>query len=202
MSKPTQEQLEVNAKEWREETLRHAYAGILDGDAFDYEIARLRGLEELREKKLEEARRQEEWVSFLRHPRWIAAPFIMLCIYSHFTFGLTRLPPIVLRQIIFLQPPDELTHVPVTIGLAFTAWLFGCYARRSLKDSIPALALLFDLCCLGLVVALVPHLTQWLFLQLRIFSSKISVENVAAHLGLDPSRLQWGASASLVLILV
>ncbi len=113
---------------------------------------------------LQEAqRRREKLHAFLQHPGWIAVAPTMLCVYSHFTFGLATLSSIVFHQIVFLRPPSDFTQVPVTVGLLVTALLSGSVARRSLKNSMPALALLFDLCCLGLVVVWTPSFLRWTF---------------------------------------
>jgi len=198
MAEQRQDELpEVDANEWREATFRNAFDGALDEDALNLELARFRALQELREKKLEVQRRREKLRAFLQHPGWIAVAPTMLCVYSHFTFGLATLPSIVFHQIVFLRPPSDFTQVPVTVGLLVTALLSGSVARRSLKDSIPALALLFDLCCLGLVVVWTPSFLLWIFAQIRELMWSISFESICARLGLDPWYLRWIVSTLL-----
>ncbi|KLO08082.1 hypothetical protein SCHPADRAFT_1001185 [Schizopora paradoxa] len=182
---------EIDENEWREETLRNAYAGILDEDAFEYEKARFRGLQELRGKKLEEQRKREEWRAFLQHPGWIAVAPLMLCVYSHFTFGLAMLPAIIFNQVVFLRPPNDFSQVPVTVGLLITTWLSWRTMRRTLKETIPALALLLDLCCLGLAVASTPRFLHWISSHINKWWPKISFESICEHFGYNSTHVWW-----------
>lgn len=42
----------MNQVDWKEYSLRAAYAGILDDEAMEYELGRYRGLEEVKRRKM------------------------------------------------------------------------------------------------------------------------------------------------------
>ncbi|KLO08084.1 hypothetical protein SCHPADRAFT_894160 [Schizopora paradoxa] len=136
MAQDIQPELKITAGEWGREALQFVYNKILDKDAVEGELARRKHVE------------KQHGVHFANTPRGS----------RHFSFGLAMLPIVVLRQVFFLQPPEKLSHVPVTVGLIFTAVLSGLTVRRSLENKEPNLAILFDLCCAGLAVGLMTRL--------------------------------------------
>ncbi|KAI5120153.1 hypothetical protein M0805_003640 [Coniferiporia weirii] len=144
---------EATASDWRESTLRSAYTGILNADAFEYELGRLRGLQDLKRRKIQEA---AERYSYNRSAQLAARIGLGLLVYSHVVFGVK--PVIIfLLKLVFngekeLPPtrfgPHELVSsllmTPVILGIVIGIFhLIGTWLSRMWEKQPSIVALVF-----------------------------------------------------------
>ncbi|KAH8114129.1 hypothetical protein DFH11DRAFT_1595943 [Phellopilus nigrolimitatus] len=76
---------EATPDDWRESTLRSAYAGVLNEDALDYELGRFRGLQEVKRRKIQQA--AEQYI-YERNYQVAARIMVVWALYCQVVFGI------------------------------------------------------------------------------------------------------------------